>query len=282
MRKNKISLLDCVITSHRNPDGDAISSSIAVYNYMKRNGKRAVVKLEGTIPKNLEWMLEDIELTNGVPDWAEMAVVLDSAPTEERLGWKIPEDINIFNIDHHAIRLNEHDPSKKIFVIDTFATAEILFRKFGIKDDILAIGAYTDTYFAKNIKEVFQFILDLEVPEEKIEEYLEKINFRSDKRTWKIIRDSKVKKCKNGFVIVETPESDPTAIEGAMKILLELNENICLIYGNKQVKLRTADKELDVSIIAKKFKGNGHSFASVIEHISNVSEFKDFIIHYKW
>lgn len=282
-RKSKIPILDCVITAHKYPDGDALSSMRAVYDYIINGGKRAALKLNGTIPDNLLWIIEGVEIIDkGIPEWTKMVIVLDSAPTSDRIGWEIPKRLPIFNIDHHINRIDEHKPSKKIFVIDAFATAEILFRRFGIKNDILVVGSYTDTYFAKNIKQVFKFILDLEVPEEKIEEYLNKISFRSDKRAWKIIRDGKVHKCKNGFIIVETHESDPTAIETAMKILLELNERICLIFGEYQVKLRTTDKNLDLSLIAKEFGGGGHKFASGIPTIKErVSEFKDYIIHYK-
>lgn len=279
-RKSKIPLVDCVITAHKCPDGDALSSCRAVYNYLINNGKRAAIKLKGGIPKNLRWILDGVELVDEIPEWTKLIIVLDSEPSYGRLGWSLPKQIPVFNIDHHAYRLAEHDPSKKIFIIDTFSTAEILFRKFGIRDDILVVGAYTDTYFAKSVKDAFTFILDLEVSEEKIEEYLNKINFRSDKRTWRIIRDSKIHRCKNGFLIVETLEDDPAAVEGAMHVLCELNDTVCLIYGDKQVKLRTSNKELDLSKIAKHFGGGGHSFASGC-NIESITEFKDFIIHYE-
>lgn len=270
-----------MITAHRSPDGDALSSIKAVFDYISSNNKRAVVRLSGDIPKNLKWVIEDVEVVDYIPDWVELIIVLDSEPSLARLGWEIPSNIPILNIDHHTYRISEHDPKNKVFVIDTFSTADILFRMFGIKNDILVVGAYTDTYFAKSIKKAMEFILDLDVPEEKLEEYLDKINYRSDKKTWKIIRDSKIHKCKNGFIIVETAEYDPAAIEGAMHILCELNETVCLIFGDKQVKLRTADKELDLSKIAKEFSGGGHPFAAGISHVNNITEFKDFIKHYE-
>lgn len=277
----KLPLKNCLITSHKSPDGDALSSCIAVYNYLISNGCRAAIRLVGNIPKNLDWMLENITIINYVPKWVEKVIVLDCAPTLERVGWKIPGGLKILNIDHHDSRINEHDPKQKIFVFKSCSTAAILFNHFGIKDDILAIGAYTDTYFIKNIQEVAKFISDLKISEEKIEEYVEKINYKSDKRTWKIIRDSKIHRYKNGFVIVETDEYDMTAIETAMHILCELNETVCLIYGDKDVKLRTSDKGMDLSLIAKEFGGGGHKFASACNVKGKVSEFKEFISHLK-
>lgn len=277
----KIPIKDCLITSHKCPDGDAISSSIAVYNYIKKNKKKVCIKLIGPIPKNFEWMLGDIKLSDEVPKWVKQVIVLDSDFSKDRLGWKIPDNVPVLNIDHHIQRIDKHDPKNGIFVFDDFSTASILFRKFGISDDLLVIGAYTDTYFAKNIKDVFTFILDLGVPEDKIEEFINKVNMKSDRRTWKIIRDSKIHRCKNGFVIVETLEDDPMAIESAMRILCSMNETVCLIFGDKQVKLRTSDKELDLSEIAKKFSGGGHPFASGINKLESITEFKDYIIHYE-
>lgn len=276
-----IPIKNSIIASHINPDGDAISSCIAVYNYLIKNKVNANIILKGNIPKNLTWMLDTIEFNEEINlEKFEQIIIVDAPPTKERLGWEIPK-IPLVNIDHHKYRLEEHSPKNNIYVFDTYSTAEVLFRRFGIKDDILIVGAYADTYFMKNIVEVATFIVDLEITKEKTQEYLEKINYRAEKKIWKTLRDAKVHRCKkNNFVIMETHEDNIDVIEGLLKIVMEFNETICLIYGNNQAKLRTSNKEMDVSVIAKKFNGNGHNFAACINHIDNITEFKDFIKHY--
>ena len=49
---------DVVITSHRNPDGDAIGSSLAMYHYLKRKGHVVQVMFPSEYPINFVWMSE--------------------------------------------------------------------------------------------------------------------------------------------------------------------------------------------------------------------------------
>ena len=45
-----------VITSHKNPDGDAVGSGLALYNYLKNKGKDARFILPDLMPQNLKWL----------------------------------------------------------------------------------------------------------------------------------------------------------------------------------------------------------------------------------
>lgn len=45
-----------VITSHANPDGDAIGSSMGLYHYLKKQGHRITVVMPTEIPDFLNWM----------------------------------------------------------------------------------------------------------------------------------------------------------------------------------------------------------------------------------
>ncbi len=45
-----------VITSHQSPDGDAVGSSLALYHYLKGEGKNVSVILPDASPKFLNWM----------------------------------------------------------------------------------------------------------------------------------------------------------------------------------------------------------------------------------
>lgn len=45
-----------VIVSHKNPDGDAIGSGLALYNYLTANGKSATFILPDLMPQNMKWM----------------------------------------------------------------------------------------------------------------------------------------------------------------------------------------------------------------------------------
>ena len=45
-----------LITSHHNPDGDAIGSALALYHYLSVIGKKSRVLVPNTIPEYLKWM----------------------------------------------------------------------------------------------------------------------------------------------------------------------------------------------------------------------------------
>jgi len=265
---------DCVITSHKNPDGDAISSMISLYNYIHSKGKRAALRISGIVPKNLLWMFNDIEIAKKNPDWAEMIFVLDCAPNKERVGWDL--DLPIYNIDHHASRISNNDPDNNIHVINSCSTASLLFNRFGIKDKILSVGVYTDTLFTKQVYEVLNFLERVGISEDELSLYLSKVQATPDRKLWDLIYEAKTHRCRNGFIIVETDiDYNPDIIENFMQILMKLNESVCFIYGNnKDVKLRTSNPLLDLSSLAIEYGGGGHPYASMCNVNGKLSEFK--------
>lgn len=48
-----------VISTHMNPDGDAIGSALALYYYAVQKGKNAEVLINGPLPYNLEFVIDD-------------------------------------------------------------------------------------------------------------------------------------------------------------------------------------------------------------------------------
>lgn len=45
-----------LITSHTNPDGDALGSSLALYHYLKKKGHRVTIVIPTELPEFLNWM----------------------------------------------------------------------------------------------------------------------------------------------------------------------------------------------------------------------------------
>ncbi|MFT6321052.1 MAG: phosphoesterase RecJ-like protein [Granulosicoccus sp.] len=81
---------DIVITSHRNPDGDAIGSSLALYHYLIRNGHTVKVMFPSEYPANFAWM----------PD-ADKILIHDIEP-EDANDYIKKADI-IFCLDYNAL-----------------------------------------------------------------------------------------------------------------------------------------------------------------------------------
>jgi phosphoesterase RecJ-like protein len=101
-----------VITSHINPDGDAVGSSLGLVRILRAIGKGAVVWSRDETPKlyrqlaGSERMHIGAEPPNGFPDSFDCAIVLE-CPTLDRCGLEEHlADMPVINIDHHLG--NEH------------------------------------------------------------------------------------------------------------------------------------------------------------------------------
>lgn len=53
-----------VVTSHVSPDGDNIGSTLSMYYYLKKLGKEVCYVLDDSLPLNLRFLVEDIEIIN--------------------------------------------------------------------------------------------------------------------------------------------------------------------------------------------------------------------------
>lgn len=102
-----------LIVSHRNPDGDAIGSSLAMWHYLRSKGHDAAVAFPSAFPADFTWMdgagqiliFDDQEEETGAKtEDAELFIFLDFNHISriDTLGEKIKErEVPVFLIDHH-------------------------------------------------------------------------------------------------------------------------------------------------------------------------------------
>ncbi len=117
-----------LITSHIDPDGDAVGSALSICSILKRLGKNSKVVLEDRIPAAFTFLEGSSEVITSNVDPAEVAVVVD-ASSLDRLGWV--EDLVrkcrvIINIDHHGS--NDNFGHYNLVVRDAGACGEIIYR----------------------------------------------------------------------------------------------------------------------------------------------------------
>lgn len=264
MPKYKLPLQDSLVVAHENPDGDALSSIKAVLTYLRKNGKTAVAKVSGIIPEHLGWILSSEDLPSKIPEM-EQTIVLDCGPTADRVGFEVNEPI--INIDHHITRKDEHNPKKKIYVLDRCSTAAALILDFDIVDSILLVGLQTDTMFMKHWGELVKCFNKIEVSDEEAETILSSIRPIRYTQALMGLKNAKFHRCRNGLLIAETDEKDIVVVNEIMDTLFRYNESVCLVYSDNKVKLRTSNKALideeKLSDIAKLFSGGGHPHASM-------------------
>lgn len=127
-----------VITSHVNPDGDSIGSEIALYKYLKKQGKNARIISYSETPDNYLFLDNNNKIEkfdenkhNTTIQEADVIFILDTNEysrlrTMEQYIRKSPA--KKVCIDHHLGKSNGFDYS--IIDTDSPATGEILFKLF--------------------------------------------------------------------------------------------------------------------------------------------------------
>ena len=151
---------DIVILTHRNPDGDAIGSSLAMYHYLKSYGHTVYVISPSEYPEFLSWMpgIDDIvvydadeERTQTLIERSSLAFCLDfnSLDRIDKVGELLSaqKDIQSIMIDHHL-----HPEGFATYTIsnaDASSTCEMVYEFILSLDDrsritpTIADGIYT-------------------------------------------------------------------------------------------------------------------------------------------
>ena len=299
-----------IVTTHENPDGDALGSLLAMTLALRELGKDAVMYLFGevTIPKEYEFM-KFAGLARGPnPDSSDRVVVALDCANERRLG---PESALlekaqfVIDIDHH------HDNSRfgkaNLIVGDASSTGEILrdvFRELGVEltpeiAEALYIAVVTDTgrfQYANTSAKALRLAAELVEAGADVHRVFqgvyENVAFAKLKLVARALENAEV--FEGGRVIVshleredfaaagaEEPYSEGIidwlrAVEGAELAAL-IREPPTLNGPTHRVSLRTTEEDLDVSAIARKSVGGGHRQAAGFSSESTVEEITEFI-----
>ena len=117
-----------LITSHIDPDGDAVGCQIAIYSVLKRLGKTAKVVCEDGVPPSYAFLegARDVLLVPTEP--CDVAIVVDAGALD-RTGW-VSEIVKrcgtVINIDHH--RSNDRFGTYNLVEMEAGACGEIVYR----------------------------------------------------------------------------------------------------------------------------------------------------------
>ncbi|MFI2857028.1 bifunctional oligoribonuclease/PAP phosphatase NrnA [Paenibacillus sp. JSM ZJ436] len=122
---------DYLIVSHVQPDGDAVSSTLAVGWLLSRLGKKYIMVNEGAIPKRMKvlWHADElINMTEQRPEGDFKHVICVDCADFLRVGRTrelFADDALILNIDHHPT--NDRYGHVHVVLPEAAATAEILY-----------------------------------------------------------------------------------------------------------------------------------------------------------
>lgn len=291
---------DIVIATHRNPDGDAIGSSLAMYHYLKSLGHSVKVISPSEYPEFLEWMpdvhsimIYDVEPedSQAVVERAEVIFYLDFNALDriDKLGELTnAQRCTKIMIDHHLYP----DPMADYLISDTTAssTSELVYDfidRLGDKQkidktiaDCIYTGIVTDTGSFKYSTSPKVFRMVAELIELGVDDYLlQDLIFNSlhEKhlrllghclnRRMEILEDYHtgiISLTKEDYERFNIQRGDT---EGIVNYLLKLKNIKLAAFITEQptiVKLSLRSKgDFNVQEIAKKyFKGGGHKNAA--------------------
>ncbi|WP_281951332.1 DHH family phosphoesterase [Nitrosophilus kaiyonis] len=282
------------LISHINPDGDALGSSLAIYDILKKmNKKVSIVNVTKNLPYNLNFLPGFNKIKTDLPKKVDLLISFDCG-SFDRLGID-RRDFKIINFDHHITNTKYGDIN--LIENDFAATGEVVYKflkENGIKiSKECAICIYTalvsDTGFFQyeSVNErVFNIaaeLVKLGVAPDFIAKMLnEREPLAKVRLTAKILdtltlylnakvavvflTQEMLKKCGATVDMAENASNIARSLATVeVGILLREEED-----GRIKVSLRSKNY-VDVSKIAKMFEGGGHKRAAGF-----VSEYRDF------
>lgn len=145
---------DFLITTHVDPDGDAIGSTFATYFFLEGLGKKATVYLRDNVPYRYSFLPKPVRIERTLENLEYNSVFVLDCGDLSRIGDEVEllkKDIEIVNIDHHET--NSMFGSINYVVKEACATSAILYEilrelNFPINYNIainIYTGVFTDT-----------------------------------------------------------------------------------------------------------------------------------------
>ena len=299
-----------LVTTHENPDGDALGSMLATALGLRQLGKDAQMVLVGAAPVPREYGFMDLTgLLRAVPDDAEERVLVCVDCANER---RISEDPTlleraptVLNVDHH------HDNSRfgdvALVVAEASSTSEIvrdLFRVIGVEvtpeiAEPLYIGLVTDTgrfQYSNTTPKALRLAAELVEAgadtHQVFQHVYEKVDFAKLKLLARVLDRAQV--YEGGGLVVsyllradfdevgaEEPYSEGMidylrAVEGA-RMAAMIREPPRDEGPARRVSLRASSDEIDVSAIARASGGGGHPQAAGFSSESSIEEITAFL-----
>jgi phosphoesterase RecJ-like protein len=284
-----------LITTHENPDGDALGSLLAMKHALAQLGKDAVMYLADGAPLPSEYRFMELdELRRQLPaDAGDRVLVAVDCANESRLG-PDPEILMsarlVLDIDHH------HDNTRfgdvNLIVADASSTGEVLrdvFEDLGVEltpeiAEALYIALVTDTgrfQYTNTTPKALRLAAELVEAGADVHRVFqgvyESVQFAKLKLLARALERAQI--YEGGRIVVsflkrtdftEVGAAEPysegiidylRAVEGAEMAVL-IREPPRVDGPTRRVSLRSSVDELDVSPIARIFGGGGHRQAA--------------------
>jgi phosphoesterase RecJ-like protein len=299
-----------LVTTHENPDGDALGSLLATKLMLEQLGKDVVIFLSGEVPLPREYQFMELDQLRREPpgDASQRVLVAVDSANERRLG-PDPSILNgaplVVDIDHH------HDNTRfghlNHIVGNASSTGEILYdllKELGLEltpeiAEALYIAIVTDTgrfqyanTTAKSLRLAAELVEAGADVHRVFQGVYENVAFAKLKLIARALSHARV--YEGGRVVISHLEKDDfdaagaeepysegiidllRAVEGA-EIAALIREPPTVNGPTRRVSLRTTAEGVDVSLIARKSGGGGHPQAAGFSSEAPLEEIIEFI-----
>lgn len=269
-----------LIVTHKNPDADTISSSLALSNYFYENKiKHKVFNISDTLPRRLNFLSKFDKISNIVPNYYDLIIYVDCANID-RVG-KCFSKARTISIDHH--QSNNHFADVNIHDYKKSSTAELLYSFFSINNlkiskyvaECLYVGIYDDSLAfttARTNKRTFEIVsslLDSNINISYISDNLLKRESLSKFRmipkimnTLELFDEGKLATIYVKNQWIEETGADILECDSIIDMVLNLGVvKVAVYFRMVDNKLRCSLRskgDIDVSLVAEHFHGGGH------------------------
>jgi len=281
-----------LVTSHIDPDGDALGSTLAMAYVCKQWGKRVICVNESPIPRRFSFLpkIDEVRRPEQVNESFEYVIVVDAAD-RKRVGETVQQcfhpQAQILNIDHH--RTNDEFGTINVVMPNVCATAGILYQwmKNSAKvrwDATLATylytGILTDTggfRYSNTSADVLRMaaqLVDYGAQADEIADYaLESSSYEQIRcleralSTLSLSEDGQIAWLSLSLADVKWIQANDADVEGIVDIPRKIEGVDVGIFfretSESTVKVSfRSKKKVDVSKIAQEFGGGGHPRAA--------------------
>jgi phosphoesterase RecJ-like protein len=283
-----------LLTTHENPDGDALGSLLGMQLILEQLGKDSVMFMDANqfpLPYEYQRMPLDKVLREVPADLDDRVVVFLDCGNIDRMPVDFLHEahLHVLNIDHH------HDNTRfgeaNLVVGDASCTAEILWdlaRDLGVEltpeiAEALYIALVTDTgkfMFENTTPKAHEMAADLiesgVQPQEAHRKLYEGLPFARLQLLSRALnavqrfdggRLTLTHLTREDFSNSNAVESDSEGVVDHLRgvedtIVAALVRELLDVDGRRKVSLRATDKRVDVSIIARGLGGGGHRQAA--------------------
>ncbi len=284
------------IVAHTNPDGDAVSSALAMALSLKTLGKTPVILIDSFLDKYKRVLAGFDMIYEGDYDTLQADIVISvDCGDKKRMGRAeavFDRAKETLNIDHHVS--NTKFAKHNIVEAQCSSTAEVVFdiiKNFCMVDVDIASAIYagiiSDTNGFKNkatsgsTHEKVAFLIKTGIPFTEIHNGL--LNIRTMKETKVMAKALGKCQMENGIAYttltaqeMEECQAGTMDLEGIVESLISIDgaEVALFVYekDDKTAKASLRSKEIDISEVAMKLGGGGHKLAAGCNSDQTVDE----------